>query len=69
MCIRDRFIGCLPLNTIETHAAEGDVAIDEAHFPNENFRNYVSREFDTNKDGKLSRDELDKVEEIKIRCV
>ena len=60
------FIGCLPLNTIETHAAEGDVAIDEAHFPNENFRNYVSREFDTNKDGKLSRDELDKVEEIKI---
>ncbi|BFT65483.1 bacterial Ig-like domain-containing protein [Parvimonas parva] len=60
------FIGCLPLNTIETHAAEGDVAIDEAHFPNENFRNYVSREFDINKDGKLSRDELDKVEEIKI---
>ena len=60
------FMGCLPLNTIETYAAEGDVAIDETHFPNENFRNYVSREFDTNKDGKLSKYELDKVEEIKI---
>ena len=60
------FMGCLPLNTIETYATEGDVAIDEAHFPNENFRNYVSREFDTNKDGKLSKYELDKVEEINI---
>ena len=60
------FIGCLPLSTIETYAAEGDVAIDEAHFPDKIFRNYVKANFDENGDGNLSKDELDKVEKINI---
>ena len=60
------FIGCLPLNTIETYAAEGDVAIDEAHFPNENFRNYVKENFDTDKDGNLSQVERDHVKVIDV---
>ncbi len=60
------FMGCLPLNTIETYAAEGDVAIDEAHFPDDYFRNYVKDRFDENKDGNLSQDELDKVKYIHI---
>ena len=59
------FIGCLPLNTIETYA-NGDVAIDEAHFPDKIFRDYVKANFDTDKDEKLSQDELDKVVEIDI---
>ena len=60
------FIGCLPLNTIETYAAEGDVAIDEAHFPDEKFRNYVKNNFDENGDGNLSQVERDHVKVIDV---
>ena len=45
--------------------AEGGVAIDEANFPNEKFRNYVSR-FDTSGEGELSSDEIAAVKEIDV---
>ena len=34
------------------------VAIDDAHFPDETFRQYISENFDTNKSGGLSKDEI-----------
>lgn len=40
--------------------------IDVAHFPDQNFRNYVSENFDTNGDGYLSRSEALMVEEINV---
>ena len=41
--------------------------IDVAHFPDQNFRNYVSENFDTDGDGYLSRSEALMVEEIDVR--
>lgn len=40
------------------------VAIDEANFPDDLFRDYVSTNFDKNNDGALSSDEISKVTEI-----
>ena len=65
-------MGFLSLNPIASYAndtvandnANGDVKIDDA-FPDKDFRNYVRR-FDTNQDGNLNQDELDKVTEISI---
>ena len=60
------FLGCLPLNPIASYA-NGDVEINDKNFPDKNFRKYVKRNFDKNPcDGKLSKDELDKVTEISI---
>ena len=42
------------------------IAIDEANFPDENFRTYVSDEIDTNDDGQLSDEEIDAVTEISV---
>ena len=38
--------------------ATGDVAISTTNFPDSVFRNYVSKEFDSNKDGILSKSEI-----------
>lgn len=38
-------------------AAE-DITVDEAHFPDANFRTYISEKIDTNADGVLSADEV-----------
>ena len=59
-------VGCLPLNTIATYAAEGDVAINETNFPDKNFRDYVSENFDTDKNRVLSQSECDNVGKIDI---
>ena len=48
-------------------AAPGDVAINEANFPDKKFRKYVSTNFDTVKDGTLSQDELNAVTEINVK--
>ena len=45
-----------------TKAAE--VAIDETNFPDAVFRDYVSREFDQNKNGMLSEEEINRVTQI-----
>ena len=58
-------IGCLPLNTIETYAAERDVVINETNFPDENFRGYL-RKFDKDHSGSLSQKERDAVKEIEV---
>ena len=53
--------------SIPTFADEGGIAIDETNFPDEEFRWFVKHELDTNKDGLLSKQECEKVTEIK--CV
>lgn len=66
------FMGCLSLNPIASYAndnANGDVKIkiDEAHFPDQKFRECVSdRSIDTNNDGWLEKTELDNVKEITV---
>lgn len=51
-------------------AADGDVAIDEANFPDDVFRKYVSENIDgntdTDKDGVLSEEEIAAVTEIDV---
>ncbi|KXO15318.1 leucine Rich repeat-containing domain protein, partial [Clostridiales bacterium KA00134] len=59
-------ITCLPLNPIATYAAEGDVAINNENFPDYYFRDYVSRQLDTNHDNILSQEECDKVANISV---
>ena len=50
---------CMVLTLLPTAAlADGDVAIDETNFPDENFRQYVKTEFDKNKDDSLSAEEI-----------
>lgn len=50
----------LALTPIQSVRAEGGVAVDEAHFPDELFREYVSVLFDKNNDGVLSENEIEK---------
>ena len=45
-----------------------DIDIDEKHFPDENFRNYVSAKFDLDEDGILSAKERGEVYEIVLKC-
>ena len=59
-------IGCLSLNPIATYAEGDGVKIDETNFPDSNFRNYVSENFDADQNGVLSQSECDKVEKINI---
>ena len=47
-------------------SAEGGVAVDETNFPDEVFRNYVSENFDTDKSGDLSEEEINGVTKISI---
>ena len=64
------FMCCLSLNPIVSYAngdVSGSVKIDdENNFPDENFRNYVMR-FDTDRNGKLSQQELDSVTDINVK--
>ena len=53
--------------SIPTFADEGGIAIDETNFPDEEFRHFVKYNLDTDKDGSLSKQECEKVTEIK--CV
>lgn len=45
----------------------GTVRIDKKHFPDATFRAYVKKEFDKNKDGKLSKAEIAKVSMIDVQ--
>ena len=61
--------GVAEVSPQETAAAQSEetegVKIDEAHFPDSNFREFVTQKFDTNpKDGTLSKDELAKVTDL-----
>ena len=55
-------IGCLPMTAI----ADTGVAINEANFPDSVFRDYISRKFDTVKDGVLSATEIANATKIDI---
>ena len=46
--------------------AAGDIAIDSTNFPDANFREYVSDNFDSDHNGKLSQAEQDAVTEINV---
>ena len=46
------------------HAAKGDVAITEKNFPDSIFRGYVKKNFDKDKNGKLSLTEIADVKKI-----
>lgn len=46
------------------HAAKGDVAITEKNFPDSLFRGYVTKNFDKDKNGKLSLTEISDVKKI-----
>ncbi len=59
------FIGYLPLNPIASYA-NGDVEINETNFEDKRFKHYVKDNFDEDKDGNLSKVELDKVGRIVI---
>ena len=50
--------------TLEVKEADNSILIDATHFPDANFREYVSSNFDKNSDGKLSESELLAVKEI-----
>ena len=45
---------------------EVSVPIDEEHFPDDNFRAYIAENFDTDKDGVLSNDEIQEVYLINV---
>ncbi len=60
-------LGILFLMTFQAHAAEGDVAINEKNFPDPVFREYISRKFDLNSNGKLTVKERRRVKTIRIR--
>ena len=57
------FMAYLPLNPIASYAND-DININDA-FPDKNFRDYVRR-FDTDRNGNLSKVELDNVKKISI---
>lgn len=58
---------CMVLTLLPTAAlADGDVAIDGTNFPDENFRQYVKTEFDTNNDDSLSAEEIAAVKQISL---
>ena len=56
----------LPLVNTQKAYATSEVPIDEANFPDVNFRNYVSRNFDKDNDGNLSQDECNEVTKIDV---
>lgn len=49
-----------------TQARADGVVINEANFPDANFRDYVSKQFDTDGDGSLSADEISAAVEISV---
>ena len=53
-------VGLLPTAVF----AAGEVAIDEANFPDANFRSYIQTDFDKNGDNKLSSEEIAAVTKI-----
>ena len=52
--------------SVETGDVTGDVAIDEEHFPDSNFRKFVKK-YDRDQNGILSQSELAKVTDLNCR--
>ena len=52
---------------LATSISSASVSIDATSFPDSVFRQYISNNFDLNKDGTLSDSEIDAVEKIDVR--
>lgn len=59
------FFTNLPFGMGVVHA-ETDIKIDNTNFPDQLFKDYVEKEFDTNIDGTLSKEECDDVKKIDV---
>lgn len=59
------FMSITPVNTQKVYATS-EVPVDEANFPDVNFRNYVSRNFDKDNDSILSQAECATVKKINV---
>ena len=59
------FFTNLPFGMGVVHA-ETDIKIDNTNFPDQLFKEYVEKEFDTNIDGTLSKEECDAVKKIDV---
>lgn len=58
---------CMVLTLLPTAAlADGNVAINETNFPDENFRQYVKTEFDKDNDDSLSAEEIAAAKDIHV---
>ena len=57
---------CGVMLAVMSSCAWGDVAINATNFPDENFRNYVSNNCDTNNDGTLSDTEIARIRSIHV---
>lgn len=55
--------------TVTVFAAGTVVTVNEENFPDVNFREFVSENFDTDKNGKLSQKELDAVTRIDVNSM
>lgn len=55
-----------PMSASSAFAADGNIAIDAANFPDSVFRTYVSDNFDTDKDGNLSEREIKAARTIEL---
>ena len=55
-----------PSSAPDVKVKDGEVRIDEAHFPDEAFREYVSSEFDMDGDGVLSSEEIEEATEVEF---
>ena len=71
--MKKKWIVCLALSVMlvaalvpVTALAAGGVAIDEKNFPDQTFRDYISANFDADKDGVLSAGEVGAAEEIDL---
>ena len=65
--VRDTREMDVKLNVTYFDPGNGDVEINDKNFPDKKFRDYVSRNFDGNKKGYLTKTELDSVTKIDIR--
>ena len=52
--------------TMEEGSDEYDIPIDEAHFPDDYFRTYISNNIDSDKDGILSKTEIENTTDIDV---
>ena len=59
-------ITMMPVSAFAEDTVGGSVAIDEAHFPDQAFRSYITYHFDKDKDGALSQEEIEAVENMEL---
>ncbi|MBQ7220042.1 MAG: hypothetical protein IJS28_03580 [Synergistaceae bacterium] len=67
--MRKIVVGAFVLALLMSCQAWADVRITEENFPDENFRDYVSGEFDSDGDGVLSDSEIASVSSINVRSL